>query len=97
MTAWQGSTRRARLPKDWPAIRRRILARDAGICHVCRQPGADDVDHLRAGDDHSDANLAAIHRRPCHARKSGQEGARASNARRVREKRPAEPHPGLVR
>ena len=27
------------------ARRKRILKRDMGICHVCDQPGADQVDH----------------------------------------------------
>lgn len=92
--AWQGSTRKQRLPRDWPAIRRRILDRDGHRCHICGRPGADEVDHIRAGDDHSDANLAAIHRTPCHAAKSSAEGHQAQGHGPMR-KRQAEPHPGL--
>lgn len=94
--AWEGSTRARRLPPDWPARRRRILERDGGVCHVCGLPGADEVDHVVAGDDHGDANLAAIHARPCHATKSAQEGNSARGRRsRPSMRRPAEPHPGL--
>lgn len=75
--AWAGSNRRARLPKDWPATRLRILRRDHGICHVCGKPGADAVDHIVPGDDHRDSNLAAIHTHPCHATKSAREGQAA--------------------
>lgn len=75
---WATSDRRSRLPSDWPATRRRILKRDHGICHVCGRPGADQVDHLEAGDDHSDDNLAAIHDDPCHRAKSAAEGVQAS-------------------
>jgi 5-methylcytosine-specific restriction endonuclease McrA len=71
------STRRLRLPRDWPKIRRYILDREGRICHVCRQPGADQVDHVVAGDNHHETNLAAIHSWPCHARKSSSESAAA--------------------
>jgi 5-methylcytosine-specific restriction enzyme A len=92
--AWDDSTRSARLPANWPAIRARVLRRDRGICHVCGRPGADQVDHLVAGDDHSDANLAAIHDRPCHRRKSSAEGNDARARQRAQARRPPEPHPG---
>ena len=91
--AWNTSTRKARLPSNWPTLRRMILERDGGICHVCWLPGADQVDHIVPGDDHRPVNLAAIHNHPCHARKSAQEGGRA-NGRKWR--RPASPHPGLL-
>ena len=91
--AWEGSTRSARLPKCWHTkIRPRIRKRDGGICHVCKKPGADDVDHIEHGDDHSDANLAAIHRVPCHGVKSGGEGGRAAAARRRRRPCPLASH-----
>jgi 5-methylcytosine-specific restriction endonuclease McrA len=87
--AWEGSTRAKRLPPDWAKTRRRILQRDAYRCHVCEQPGADEVDHLRPGDDHSDANLSAICR-SCHRTKSSLEGVRARRSG----KRKPERHPG---
>jgi len=98
--AWEGSTRRARLPRDWPARRARVLREHGGICHVCKLPGADDVDHVRPGDDHGFHNLAPIHRVPCHRDKSAREGAaasaRATQRRRAQRFREPEPHPGLL-
>lgn len=90
--SWQSSTRRQRLPRDWPRIRARILTRDRGICHACGQPGATEVDHLVAGDDHQDANLAAIHT-ACHRSKSSAEGHAARGQGPTR-RRPPEQHPG---
>jgi 5-methylcytosine-specific restriction endonuclease McrA len=51
---WEGSTRRERLPKRWPSIRRRILARD-WLCAICGTSPSTQVDHIRPGDDHDDA------------------------------------------
>lgn len=78
--AWATSTRRARLPRDWPRTVRRILARDRHRCYLC-SAYARQVDHIVSGDDHSDSNLAAICD-PCHATKSAREGNAARNARR---------------
>lgn len=95
---WQGSTRAARLPPNWHTeIRPRILTRDNGQCQI-RLPGctstATEVDHRQQGDDHNDANLqAACHW--CHGKKSSAEGNAARH--RYSNKRPAEPHPGLIR
>jgi 5-methylcytosine-specific restriction enzyme A len=92
--------RRLRLPRDWHARRARVLRRDGRICHVCKLPGADQVDHVKPGDAHDEANLAAIHKHPCHARKSAREGGTASagarSARAAARKRPPEAHPGLI-
>ncbi|MCA1191628.1 HNH endonuclease [Saccharopolyspora sp. 6V] len=97
--AWEGSTRRQRLPANWAVIRRRILRRDHGICHVCHHDGATEVDHINPGDDHSGRNLAAIHV-TCHRAKSSREGGEAAGAnRRARASarlRPIEPPPGLI-
>lgn len=92
--AWPGSTRRARLPPNWPQIRRAVLERDRYVCHVCGRAGADEVDHVQSGDDHRPSNLAAIHAVPCHRRKSSSEG----NASRWRysDRRPEQKHPGLL-
>nr|WP_079083629.1 HNH endonuclease [Streptomyces antibioticus] len=98
--AWQGSTRRSRLPSNWPAIRRRVLRRDGYICQarfsegqLCGAP-ATDVDHIEAGDDHSMANLRALCGW-CHARKSASEGGTAAARKRVRTERAKPNHPAL--
>ncbi|MBT2412622.1 HNH endonuclease [Streptomyces sp. ISL-12] len=98
--AWQGSTRRARLPSNWPTLRRRVLRRDKGVCtevfsdgRVCGWP-ANQVDHIEPGDDHSMANLRALCAW-CHAHKSAQEGGTAAARTRVRMARPPTIHPAL--
>ncbi|MFD6636753.1 HNH endonuclease [Micromonospora chalcea] len=104
MPGWQNSDRRDRLPPDWPAIRRRILARDGHRCRFTNTYGerckeaAVDVDHIENNDDHSDRNLRAA----CewhHDKKSGAEGAaaRAAAIRRASKKfQRTEVHPGLL-
>lgn len=96
---WQGSTRRARLPKEWPTIRARILDRDGHACthvedgHRCNAL-ATEVDHVTAGDNHRDDNLAAL----CtfhHRRKSAREGNRA-RPKAPTLARPRESHPGIT-
>jgi 5-methylcytosine-specific restriction endonuclease McrA len=84
-------------PPGWTTTRTRILRRDRGICHVCHQPGADQVDHItpRAeGGDDSDSNLAAVHAHPCHAAKTANE-QRRGKARRAR-RRPQRRNPNLL-
>lgn len=95
-----GSTRKARLPKDWPSIRKRILQRDGYACTWTNQglrcgAPATDVDHIVNNDDDSDANLRAL----CsshHRTKTSGEGGRAAQAKRIPRNRPQEKHPGLV-
>jgi 5-methylcytosine-specific restriction protein A len=96
--AWEASGRKERLPPDWPAIRRRVLRVHGGRCHVCGMGGSDAVDHVRAGDDHSLANLAPIHQDVapyCHRAKSALEGVAAREALRAQRLRPREAHPGM--
>lgn len=98
---WSTSTRRGRLPKDWPAIRRRVIARDGGRCVATMRDGSrcteagTEVDHVVAGDDHSMANLQLL----CawhHKRKTQAEAAAARRRQpRPRRAREAEAHPGL--
>jgi 5-methylcytosine-specific restriction endonuclease McrA len=97
---WAGSTRRARLPSNWyTELVPETFAVFGGICHVCGEPGADQVDHVIAGDDHSLANRRPIHGpntpQRCHVYKSSAEGGRAAQARKPKRQRPPEPHPGL--
>lgn len=97
LSGWADSNRRQHLPTDWDTRRRRILHRDRHICWICGQPGADAVDHITPGDNHTDTNLAAIHQDVapyCHRTKSSKEGVMARQ-RRPTEKRPRERHPGL--
>lgn len=98
--AWDGSTRRSRLPRNWPAIRRRIIRRDGGVCTArysdgrrCELPGTD-VDHIVPGDDHRDANLRLLCARH-HRQKSSSEGGSAAARMRVRVSRPPCIHPAL--
>ena len=103
--SWAGSNRRATLPRNWPAIRERILRRDGHRCQWRMAVGgkcgahANQVDHIRDPHDHSDANLRALCQAH-HDRKSSAEGNAAQrsirSARAPRTRRP-EPHPGLTR
>lgn len=84
-----------RQPGNWKTTRRRILKRDGGLCR-CGQP-ATTVDHIvpvSQGGGHEDHNLRAICG-PCHDAKTRSE-QQAGRAKRST-KRPAEPHPGLIR
>ena len=88
-------------PPGWKTTRKRILKRDAGICHICGGEGADQVDHLlnvAAGGSHDDHNLAAIHARPCHANKTRaeQRAARIPPPPLPLKSRRPETHPGLL-
>jgi 5-methylcytosine-specific restriction endonuclease McrA len=89
---WANSTRKQRLPKNWLTLRRSILERDDHVCHVCHRTGASQVDHVIAGDNHDESNLAAIHEIPCHRDKT----IREREAKRVTRKRPPERHPGQL-
>jgi 5-methylcytosine-specific restriction protein A len=77
--AWEGSTRRRRLPPDWERLRRRVLAHQP-ICNVCGDAVSLQVDHVVPGDDHSIENLQGICD-PCHKAKTQ---AEAIEARRTR-------------
>lgn len=93
------STRSQRLPRNWAEIRAEVFRIHGHICHVCREDGAYEVDHVKAGDDHSGPNLLPIHGRlsaqRCHVYKSSSEGGQARAAKQGRRQRPAEKHPGL--
>jgi 5-methylcytosine-specific restriction protein A len=97
--AWATSTRRQRLPDDWPAIRAEVRNRAGGRCeaqhHVPECDGiGTDADHIRQGDDHSLANLQWLSR-PCHKAKTARESAARNRARAAQRKR-TERHPGAM-
>lgn len=95
---WSSSTRRQRLPKDWPRRRQAVLTRDQHQCQI-RRPGcttaATEVDHIVPSDDHALANLQAACS-DCHKLKTRDESRAARNAR-PKPTRSAERHPGLMR
>ena len=101
MPSWEGSTRKARLPRDWYTIRKRILARDGQRCTMvengqrCNLP-ASDVDHIERGDNHADANLRSLCKGH-HHKKSSSEGGKAPRraSRKYSVTRPPEKHPGI--
>ncbi|MBF9135296.1 HNH endonuclease [Plantactinospora sp. S1510] len=95
-TPWEGSNRRGRLPDDWAWRCRETFRVHGTICHWCNAPGADEIDHVKRGDDHRLENLRPIHswRTPqrCHVAKTAIE----ANAARVPLHRPKGKHPGLM-
>jgi len=81
---WAGSTRRRRLPGDWPTRRRKVLDRDP-ICVIqtaCEGSLSTVCDHRIPGDDHSYENLQGICS-ACDRVKSSQEGNDAQRDRRT--------------
>ena len=105
MPNWQGSTRKSRLPKDWPKRRNHVLKRDGYRCTEVQLDGArctakaTDVDHVIPNDDDSYENLASL----CgwhHLRKSSGEGGAAKAAQRRKSAqlvlRQPERHPGML-
>ena len=91
-SGWSGSTRRSRLPVDWPARRHAVMQRDHWQCRI-RGPQcvvlAAEVDHINRGDDHDTVNLRAVCV-PCHRAKTAAEG----NSAKPRRVRPITKHPG---
>jgi 5-methylcytosine-specific restriction endonuclease McrA len=58
--AWDNAGRV--VPGDWKSRKAKVLRRDRGICYVCRQQSADEVDHtvnVAEGGTHDLSNLAA--------------------------------------
>ena len=93
---WAGSTRRARLPKDWPVRVAAVKARAHGRCearvHVAECDGTGrECDHVIRGDDHSLNNLQWLST-PCHKAKTLWENQQRRDALKL----PREAHPGAV-
>ena len=86
---WANSTRRSRLPADWPKIRARILQRDplCRLAYDCCTGRSTEVDHVVRGDNHADHNLQGVCSE-CHKRKT--------QAEKPQRKRPPEQHPGRL-
>ena len=55
----------SRTGRPWQRIKRRVVQRDRGICHLCRRPGATSADHIipvaHGGAVYELSNLAAAH------------------------------------
>jgi 5-methylcytosine-specific restriction protein A len=105
--AWATSTRAARLPRDWGAIRVQVRARAKGRCQgqdvlgvgiIGHAPTCDgigsDADHITAGDNHSLDNLQWLSA-ACHRAKTARETARR-NVERAGQRRRTERHPGAL-
>lgn len=92
---WKGSTRRARLPRNWDTLRATVLEEAQYQCeyvdHGVRCTNiATDCDHIINNDNHSRENLQAL----CpfhHGQKSSHEG---NTARKKKYSKRTEPHPG---
>jgi len=95
---WSGSTRKAGLPPNWPALRRVVLLRDGFRCTWPTELGrcvenATDVDHIGDKDNHEPENLRAL----CgyhHRQRTSLQGNKA-RGRGPSERYPREQHPGL--
>lgn len=103
---WKGSTRRSRLPADWPQRVAAVLKRDGYRCtHVrvdtetrCTER-ATDADHVVHGDDHRLSNLAAkcgYHHREKTAGEGNRARAAAIAAQKARAAAENAQHPGVL-
>lgn len=84
---WVGSTRKQRLPQDWNTRRAIVLKQGGGVCYICGNKGADAVDHIEAGDNHSLENLAPIHDRVepyCHRYKTVEDAYKAKQGYKIK-------------
>ena len=94
-----GYSRRHRaLPRDWPARRRRTLARAGYQCEIAT-PGlctgrATDADHAGDRDDHDNLRAACG---PCHRHRTSGQGGQVIADRAAARNRPPEQHPGMIR
>lgn len=66
-------------PKNWERLRQIVMLRDKTICHICGEPGSDQIDHitpLSMGGSNLPYNLAPIHSRVaphCHRKKTAEQ------------------------
>lgn len=88
-------------PGNWETLKARVIRRDAGICYLCGQPGADTADHVlpvARGGTHDMSNLKAAHVTPCHEDKTERDRREGYALRQARygRRRQQEPHPNQV-
>lgn len=88
-----GWVKTAPLPKGWGRVRENILRKHKGICYICGQPGADEVDHIiprHLGGSDLPHNLAPIHQKlppHCHRKKTQEEAQEAKKMLRSKRRR----------
>lgn len=91
---WSRSNRKSRLPGNWKTLRREVLERDGRRCQwnlgdrLCLA-AANEVDHIRPGDDHSKSNLHSLCR-DHHREKTQYESWDALRKKRAEVRRRAE-------
>lgn len=104
--AWEGSTRKATLPVDWPKLRQDVFDRDGHRCTYMRSDGRRcstrdrlECDHVGDRLNHDPSNLTTL----CswhHLRKSSSQGGQAAAAAKAERpslaRRKPERHPGLL-
>lgn len=94
--SWDRS--RSNMGQRWPGIRQKVLRNSGGICGLCGEDGAVEVDHIiprHLGGSSDPGNLMAVCRK-CHGYKSSAEGHAAQARKRKLRKRPADKHPGRL-
>lgn len=98
--AWRGSTRKGRLPVDWPRLRKVVLERSDYHCEWVEDgrpcfTRATDVDHIVAGDLNTLDNLQSLCRKH-HLQKTGREARAVQEKLKALARRPAEKQPGVI-
>lgn len=94
---WATSTRRSRLPSDWPWRVEQTKQRAGGLCEAeeheqdCDGNGSE-CDHHERGDDHSLTNLRWLNHW-CHQAKTQREAAAARRALYAKARRQPEQRP----
>lgn len=92
------SSRRAQLPRDWSAVRKRVLVRDGYTC-VMRGAGctgrATHVDHMDTAIDHNDHRDEVLRSlcSHCHMVRTSMQG---HDAMRLSRSRKTAQHPGIL-
>ncbi len=97
--SWPAKSERG-LPSNWSQLVAEARARAGGRCQWayrnggrCRKPGTD-ADHYGDRDDHEKLRwLCSEH----HAWRTSRQGNEAKAVIREKRRRPAEPHPGMIR